>query len=78
MLEIRMDKATLMLTESELRRLLARDPELWKTAIRRGKVVLRARREARRLPKDLRGTGAKGAQKGRKITEAVEERGNSP
>jgi hypothetical protein len=48
MIEIRLKKYRLFLTEQELQSLLARDPELWATAIRRGKGVLRARAAARR------------------------------
>ncbi len=48
LIEIRLTKCRLFLTEPELIGLLARDPELWKQVIRRGKAVARARRERRR------------------------------
>jgi len=47
-IEIRLKKYRLFLTENELQSLLARDPDLWKTAIRRGKAVLRARAARKR------------------------------
>jgi hypothetical protein len=50
LIEIRMTKTTLYLTEPELVRLLAREPELWREAIRRGKCIQRARK--RREGKD--------------------------
>jgi len=58
LIAIKMTKATLFLTEPELSRLLAKDPELWREAIRRGKHIRRAR--AARGPKEGRdhhGTG---------------------
>jgi len=42
LVEIRMTKTTLYLTEQELAGLLSRDPVLWKLAIRRGKGIKRA------------------------------------
>jgi ribosomal protein L37AE/L43A len=48
MIEIKMTKCRLFLTEPELESLLARDPELWAAAIKRGKGILRARAAARR------------------------------
>jgi hypothetical protein len=44
LIEIRMTKTTLYLTEPELVRLLSRDPEIWREAIRRGKYIQRARK----------------------------------
>jgi hypothetical protein len=55
MIEIRLKKYRLFLTENELQSLLARDPDLWATAIRRGKAVLRARAAARRQGGGTRG-----------------------
>jgi hypothetical protein len=48
LIEIRLTKCRLYLTEQELIGLLARDHELWKAAIKRGKAIIRARRERRR------------------------------
>jgi len=41
-IRIQMPKCILVLTTRELEQLLARDPELWAEAIRRGKGVRRA------------------------------------
>jgi len=46
--EIRTTKCRLFLTEAELQKLLARDPALWKKALKRGKAIKRARRAAAR------------------------------
>ncbi|MEW6229374.1 MAG: hypothetical protein AB1700_15005 [Bacillota bacterium] len=48
MVEIRLPKCRLFLTEEEVKHLLKHDPELWETALRRGKVVMRARRRDER------------------------------
>lgn len=48
--EIKLTKCRLFLTESELQSLLARDPELWRVAIKRGKHIKRA--QARRPRKE--------------------------
>jgi len=48
LIEIRLTRCRLFLTEPELISLLARDPELWKAAVKRGKAILRARQERRR------------------------------
>lgn len=53
MVEIKLQKCLLVLTESELRSLLARDPALWELALRRGKSVLRARQQEQRGPKHI-------------------------
>lgn len=45
MIEIRLRKYRLFLTESEITSLLEHDPELWERAIRRGKGVLRYRKD---------------------------------
>lgn len=47
-LEIKLTKCTLFLTEQELVHLLSRDVDLWQEAIRRGKAILRARKERAR------------------------------
>lgn len=44
MIEIRMTKCLLLLTEQEIQRLLAKEPELWKLALYRGKHHKRAQR----------------------------------
>lgn len=48
LVEIRLPKCRLVLTETELTTLLATRPDLWAEAIRRGKVMLRRRRFERR------------------------------
>lgn len=53
MVEIRLAKCLLVLTESELRGLLARDQDLWITALRRGKSVMRQRQAEKRGPKHI-------------------------
>ncbi|MEW6425187.1 MAG: hypothetical protein AB1523_10665 [Bacillota bacterium] len=53
LIAIKMTKTTLFLTESELSRLLAKDPALWREAIRRGKHI---RREAKARPPKTGGT----------------------
>lgn len=42
-IEIKLPGCKVFLTPAEVNRLLLLDPELWETAIRRGKAVLRAR-----------------------------------
>ena len=52
MIELKLTKCLLFLTESELISLLARDPDLWRQAIRRGKWEKRTRAaEARADPR---------------------------
>lgn len=51
LIEIKMPKCTLFFTQQELQQLLARDPALWTKALRRGKHILRQRKEAARRPK---------------------------
>lgn len=46
--EIRLTKYSICLTELELESLLARDPELWVLAIKRGKGILRVRQAKER------------------------------
>ncbi|MGE5593432.1 MAG: hypothetical protein ACM3X3_07095 [Betaproteobacteria bacterium] len=43
MIEIRLPKCWVLLTEREVESLLKRDPALWRTALERGKAVMRAR-----------------------------------
>lgn len=54
MLEIRLPRQTLFLTEKELTSLLAKDPNLWKLALRRGKGILRQRQAGARVPRHLK------------------------
>ncbi len=49
MLEIKMQRCILYLTEPELQSLLTRDPELWKTALKRGKAFTRSRQTRQRV-----------------------------
>lgn len=44
LVEIRLPKCRLVLTQGELLDLLARDPDTWQRALERGKAVLRQRR----------------------------------
>lgn len=46
--EIRMQRCLLCLTERELLALLAREPELWALALKRGKGALRAEKARQR------------------------------
>ena len=45
MIEVKLTRQTLLLTEKEIVSLLALNPELWETAIKRGKGVLRYRKD---------------------------------
>lgn len=51
MIEIKLPKCLLVLTEQELQSLLTRDPTLWATALQRGKAVMRARKIEHRAKK---------------------------
>jgi len=48
LIEVKMTKTTLYIYEQELSRLLAKDPELWREAIKRGKFALRRKKEQAR------------------------------
>ena len=48
LIELRLAKYRLYLTEQEITRLLAQDPDLWKEAVRRGKAITRVRRAGAR------------------------------
>lgn len=48
LIEIRLSKCTLFLTEEELWRLVSTDARLWEAGIRRGKAILRARKRKAR------------------------------
>lgn len=52
-IEIKLTKHTLFLAEQELRHLLSLNPELWAIAIRRGKAILRGRKEKAREGKEM-------------------------
>ncbi len=55
MIEVKLPKCLVVLSESEFISLLAQDPALWATALERGKAVMRARRrEARAVAKTQR------------------------
>lgn len=45
-LEIRLPKCLIVLTKGELLTLLRQDPELWRKALKRGKVVRRRDRKS--------------------------------
>lgn len=45
MIEVKLARQTLILTEKEIVSLLALKPALWETAIKRGKGVLRYRKD---------------------------------
>lgn len=52
MVEIRLPKCRLFLTEQAVEHLLKRDPELWEAALKRGKAILRARQRNARQRKE--------------------------
>jgi hypothetical protein len=52
MIEIRLPKHRLFLTEEEVQGLLKHDPELWEVALKRGKVITRARQRRERQRKE--------------------------
>jgi|BioPla2DNA2_1021312.scaffolds.fasta_scaffold175960_1 hypothetical protein len=49
MLEIKMQRCILYLTEPELQSLLNRDPDLWRAALKRGKAFTRSRQTRQRV-----------------------------
>lgn len=51
LLELKMTKCTLFLTETEINKLLAQQPKLWETALKRGKGILRNRQHEGRKEK---------------------------
>jgi len=53
LIEVKMPKHTLFFTPQELQYLLSLNPELWAIAIRRGKHILRARKEKAREGKQM-------------------------
>ena len=52
MIEIRLTKCRVFLTEQEIERLLKHEPELWQTALKRGKAITRARQRRERQRKE--------------------------
>lgn len=52
MIEIRLPKCRLFLTEEEVEHLLKHDPELWAVALKRGKAIMRARQRSERQRKE--------------------------
>lgn len=53
MLEIRLPKCVIYLTEQELQSLLSRDPDLWREALRRGKAFTRSRQTRERVARKV-------------------------
>jgi hypothetical protein len=53
MIEVRLPKCRLFLTEEEVQRLLKHDPALWEAALKRGKMITRARRRRERVRKGV-------------------------
>lgn len=56
-IELKLTKCRLFLTEAELISLLAKDQKLWKEGIKRGKHILRWRKEQTRKPKERKTNG---------------------
>jgi hypothetical protein len=52
-IEIQLPGQLLLLTGAEILRLLSSEPEIWKTAIRRGKAAIRRRQALARVPKEV-------------------------
>ena len=52
MIEIRLPKHRLFLTEEEVQGLLKHDPDLWEAALKRGKAITRARQRRERQQKE--------------------------
>ena len=69
LVEIRLTKCLLLLTEPEIISLLAHDPALWQQAVKRGKHRLRAAKEAKRK---LRQYNQHGHNTGRSFCHCVE------
>lgn len=51
LIEVKLTRQTLLLTEKEIVSLLAINPELWEVALRRGKGILRVRANGNRQAK---------------------------
>ena len=54
MIEIKLTDGLLLLTAAELGKLLAKRPDIWRTALGRGKAITRAYQRATRTPKPVR------------------------
>lgn len=52
MIEVRLPKCRVFLTEQEIESLLKHDPELWEAALKRGKAITRARQRRERQQKE--------------------------
>jgi len=52
MIEIRLPKHRLFLTEEEVQSLLKHEPEIWEAALKRGKAITRARQRRERQQKE--------------------------
>ncbi len=52
MIEIQLPKCRLFLTEEEVQSLLKHEPELWEAALKRGKIITRARQRRERQRKE--------------------------
>lgn len=62
-IEIQLIKCRVFLTQEEINRLLQLDPELFATAIRRGKAILRVRAQEKRRDQDVRQELSNGREK---------------
>jgi hypothetical protein len=51
-IEIRLPRCRIFLTEREIENLLKHDPELWEAALKRGKAITRARQRRERQQKE--------------------------
>lgn len=56
MIETRRAKCRVFLTEREIESLLKHDPKLWEAALKRGKIIIRARQRRERQRKGGRET----------------------
>ncbi len=48
LIEVKMPKCTLFLTNGEMQQLLKHDPDIWKNSLQRGKSILRSRKQKAR------------------------------
>ncbi len=53
LIEIKLPGQLLLLTAAEMSKLLASRPDIWETALRRGKAMTRARQRNERKPKSV-------------------------
>lgn len=68
MIEVKLSRCLVVLTEAELLSLLAHDRDLWARALERGKAVLRARAREAREEARRRPLGAARSERDRKRT----------